>query len=176
VTRSPSKDTSNRCSTRITRRRRIADEYLEGFPYTLIEAMAAGKATVATDVGGVREATGGAGIIVPPRDPQRMADACLIFLNDIGLRNLVAARRANESCLDSPRPELGVFGDLYREVTGSISTAPVLERNQVRTEEDMLEQFVMHLVERFLGPTVEEIEVRGTNGTGQQFPEERSFA
>jgi len=70
----------------------------EGFPYTLIEAMAAGKATVATDVGGVREATGGAGIIVPPRDPQRMADACLIFLNDIGLRNLVG-RAARERIL-----------------------------------------------------------------------------
>jgi hypothetical protein len=40
----------------------------------------------------------------------------------------------------------------------------------------MLEQFVMHLVERFLGPTVEEIEVRGANGTIQQVPEERSFA
>jgi len=149
----------------------------EGFPYTLIEAMAAGKATVATDVGGVREATGGAGIIVPPRDPQRMADACLIFLNDIGLRNLVG-RAARERILSrfTLDQSLAVFGDLYREVTGSISTAPVLERNQVRTEEDMLEQFVMHLVERFLGPTVEEIEVRGTNGTGQQFPEERSFA
>jgi len=34
----------------------------------------------------------------------------------------------------------------------------------------MLEQFVMHLVERFLGPTVEEIEVRGANGTIQQIP------
>ncbi len=149
----------------------------EGFPYTLIEAMAAGKATVATDVGGVREATGGAGIIVPPRDPQRMADACLIFLNDIGLRNLVG-RAARERILSrfTLDQSLAVFGDLYREVTGNISSAPVLERNQVRTEEDMLEQFVMHLVERFLGPTVEEIEVRGANATIQKFPEERSFA
>jgi len=149
----------------------------EGFPYTLIEAMAAGKATVATDVGGVREATGGAGIIVPPRDPQRMADACLIFLNDIGLRNLVG-RAARERILSrfTLDQSLAVFGDLYREVTGNITSAPILERNQVRTEEDMLEQFVMHLVERFLGPTVEEIEVRGANGTIQQVPEERSFA
>jgi glycosyltransferase involved in cell wall biosynthesis len=149
----------------------------EGFPYTLIEAMAAGKATVATDVGGVREATGGAGIIVPPRDPQRMADACLIFLNDIGLRNLVG-RAARERILSrfTLDHSLAVFGDLYREVTGNISSAPVLERNQARTEEDMLEQFVMHLVERFLGPTVEELEVRGTNATVQQIPDERSFA
>jgi glycosyltransferase involved in cell wall biosynthesis len=149
----------------------------EGFPYTLIEAMAAGKATVATDVGGVREATGGAGIIVPPRDPQRMADACLIFLNDIGLRNLVG-RAARERILSrfTLDQSLAVFGDLYREVTGNISSAPVLERNQVRTEEDMLEQFVMHLVERFLGPTVEEIEERGVNAAVQQFPEERSLA
>ncbi len=149
----------------------------EGFPYTLIEAMAAGKATVATDVGGVREATGGAGIIVPPRDPQRMADACLIFLNDIGLRNLVG-RAARERILSrfTLDHSLAVFGDLYREVTGNISSAPVLERNQYRTEEDMLEQFVMHLVERFLGPTVEELDERGTSGTIQQIPEERSFA
>jgi glycosyltransferase involved in cell wall biosynthesis len=149
----------------------------EGFPYTLIEAMAAGKATVATDVGGVREATGGAGIIVPPRDPQRMADACLIFLNDVGLRNLVG-RAARERILSrfTLDQSLAVFGDLYREVTGNISSAPILERNQVRTEEDMLEQFVMHLVERFLGPTVEELEGRVTNGSSQQIPEERSFA
>jgi len=82
----------------------------------------------------------------------------------------------NGSCRVHLGPEPAVFGDLYREVTGNITSAPILERNQVRTEEDMLEQFVMHLVERFLGPTVEEIEVRGANGTIQQIPEERSFA
>ena len=43
----------------------------EGFPYTLIEAMASGMATVATDVGGVAEATGDAGLIVPPQNPSR---------------------------------------------------------------------------------------------------------
>jgi polysaccharide biosynthesis protein PelF len=149
----------------------------EGFPYTLIEAMAAGKATVATDVGGVREATGGAGIVVPPRDPQRMADACLIFLNDAGLRNLVG-RAARERILSrfTLDQSLAVFGDLYREVTGSIASAPVYERNQMKTEEDMLEQFVMHLVERFLGPTVEELEDRAAVSSRKETGEQRSFA
>ena len=45
----------------------------EGFPYTLIEAMASGMPTVATDVGGVREATGDAGLVVPPQHPEAMA-------------------------------------------------------------------------------------------------------
>jgi glycogen synthase len=149
----------------------------EGFPYTLIEAMAAGKATVATDVGGVREATGGAGIVVPPRDPQRMADACLIFLNDVGLRNLVG-RAARERILSrfTLDQSLAVFGDLYREVTGSIASAPVFERNQMKTEEDMLEQFVMHLVERFLGPTVEELEDRAAVSSRNEPGDQRSFA
>jgi glycosyltransferase involved in cell wall biosynthesis len=121
----------------------------EGFPYTLIEAMASGKATVATDVGGVREATGGAGIIVPPQDPERMAEACLILLRDASLREIVG-RAARERILSrfTLEQSLALFGDLYREVTGDISSAPVLERHQARTDEELLEQFVMHLVER----------------------------
>ncbi|MFD3875303.1 GT4 family glycosyltransferase PelF [Streptomyces sp. NPDC058623] len=54
----------------------------EGFPFTLIEAMSCGRATVSTDVGGVREAVGEAGLVVPPRDPQAMADAALELLGD----------------------------------------------------------------------------------------------
>ncbi|MGA4956285.1 GT4 family glycosyltransferase PelF [Streptomyces lavendulocolor] len=54
----------------------------EGFPFTLIEAMSCGRATVSTDVGGVREAVGTAGLVVPPRDPGAMAAAALELLTD----------------------------------------------------------------------------------------------
>ncbi|MFG3475945.1 GT4 family glycosyltransferase PelF [Streptomyces sp. NPDC047980] len=54
----------------------------EGFPFTLIEAMSCGRATVSTDVGGVREAVGDAGLVVPPRDPGAMAAAALRLLAD----------------------------------------------------------------------------------------------
>lgn len=52
----------------------------EGFPFTLIEAMSCGRATVSTDVGGVREAVGDTGLVVPPRDPAAMAAAALELL------------------------------------------------------------------------------------------------
>jgi glycosyltransferase involved in cell wall biosynthesis len=67
----------------------------EGFPYTLIEAMACGRPCVATNVGGVTEALGDdAGLVVPPRNPAALADACLKLLRDDGMRRKmgVAAR------------------------------------------------------------------------------------
>ncbi|MGW5350707.1 GT4 family glycosyltransferase PelF [Streptomyces sp. NPDC004031] len=54
----------------------------EGFPFTLIEAMSCGRCTVSTDVGGVREAVGDTGLVVPPRDPAAMALAALALLRD----------------------------------------------------------------------------------------------
>lgn len=54
----------------------------EGFPFTLIEAMSCGRCTVSTDVGGVREAVGETGLVVPPRDPKAMAAAALELLRD----------------------------------------------------------------------------------------------
>ncbi|UWE09539.1 GT4 family glycosyltransferase PelF [Actinacidiphila bryophytorum] len=54
----------------------------EGFPFTLIEAMSCGRCTVSTDVGGVREAVGDTGLVVPPRDPAAMALAAIALLRD----------------------------------------------------------------------------------------------
>ncbi|WP_291424983.1 GT4 family glycosyltransferase PelF [Deinococcus sp.] len=58
----------------------------EGFPYTVIEAMAMGRPPVATRVGGVPEAVGDAGLIVRPRDPIGVASALIRLLDDYDLR------------------------------------------------------------------------------------------
>jgi glycosyltransferase involved in cell wall biosynthesis len=57
---------------------------VEGVSNTLLEAQAAGRSVVATDVGGMREAVahGLTGLIVPERSPQRLAGAVLKILND----------------------------------------------------------------------------------------------
>lgn len=57
----------------------------EGLPFTLIEAMMSGRATVSTNVGGVSEITGedgSCGLVVPPRDPEALANALLELLLD----------------------------------------------------------------------------------------------
>jgi polysaccharide biosynthesis protein PelF len=64
----------------------------EGMPYTVLEAMMCGRATVSTDVGGVAEAVGDAGLIVPPRDPEALGRACADLLLDAQLRAELAAR------------------------------------------------------------------------------------
>lgn len=75
----------------------------EGLPFTTIEAMMCGRATVNTDVGGVSEAVGrdgSLGGLVPPRDPEAFAQACLQLLTDDIERHEVS-RRAREHALRS---------------------------------------------------------------------------
>ena len=54
----------------------------EGAPIAVIEAMACGKPVVATDVGGVSEILGDAGILVPPRNPKALARGIVKILSD----------------------------------------------------------------------------------------------
>jgi glycosyltransferase involved in cell wall biosynthesis len=60
----------------------------EGFPNAILEAMAAAKPVVATQVGGIPEAVvhGETGLLVPPRDPSALAGAIGRLLDDPGLR------------------------------------------------------------------------------------------
>jgi glycosyltransferase involved in cell wall biosynthesis len=54
----------------------------EALPYAVLEAMFSACPVVATDVGGVSEMLGGTGLVVPPKDPQAMADAIASLLSD----------------------------------------------------------------------------------------------
>ena len=60
----------------------------EGMPLALIEAMACGVPTVATQIGGVPELVraGMTGTLVPPRDPVAAAREVLVLMNDPALR------------------------------------------------------------------------------------------
>jgi sugar transferase (PEP-CTERM/EpsH1 system associated) len=70
----------------------------EGLPLTLLEAMAAGRAVVATRVGGIPEALAeGTGLLVPPKDPEALAHAVITLLGDAPRRlamGALAAQRA----------------------------------------------------------------------------------
>jgi glycosyltransferase involved in cell wall biosynthesis len=65
----------------------------EGTPLTLFEAMAAGKAIVATSVDGCREVLehGRTGLLVPPRDAGALAAALVRVLGEPGLRAALSA-------------------------------------------------------------------------------------
>jgi hypothetical protein len=107
----------------------------EGFPYTLIEAMTCGRATVATDVGGVREATGDTGLVVPPRDPGSMAEACLRLLRDELIRHrLGAAARARSLEYFTVDHAVGsfrvIYADLVAPYDAALHMAPALPAPQ----------------------------------------------
>ncbi|WP_405997331.1 GT4 family glycosyltransferase PelF [Streptomyces sp. NBC_00829] len=89
----------------------------EGFPFTLIEAMSCGRATVSTDVGGVREAVGDSGLVVPPREPEAMARAALELLRDPGRRTAMGeAARLRVIEQFTLRQTVDTFRSIYLEL------------------------------------------------------------
>ena len=100
----------------------------EGFPYSLIEAMTCGRTCVATDVGGVTEAVGDTGLVVPPRSPKRMAQACLTLLQNDDLRHrLGAAARTRALENFTVDGAISAFDEIYSLVSAgrSVPTAPI---------------------------------------------------
>ncbi len=76
----------------------------EGTPVSIIEAMAAGRAVVATRAGGVVDVVedGVTGVLVPPRDPGALAAAAVALLNDPERR-----RRMGEAARSAVLPRYG---------------------------------------------------------------------
>ncbi|HEX7485730.1 MAG TPA: glycosyltransferase family 4 protein [Vicinamibacterales bacterium] len=90
----------------------------EGTPFAVIEAMAAARPVVATDVGGVADilVDGVTGLLVSPQDPSALADAMIRLALDAPLRGRIgAAAREHAAAYRSGRL-LADMGRLYREV------------------------------------------------------------
>ncbi|MCR4440826.1 MAG: GT4 family glycosyltransferase PelF [Peptococcaceae bacterium] len=58
----------------------------EAFPYSIVEAMMTGKAIVATDVGGIKEALGDAGMLVRPQNWEQLASSIIRLLENPQMR------------------------------------------------------------------------------------------
>ncbi|MEV6808861.1 DUF3492 domain-containing protein [Streptomyces sp. NPDC051129] len=95
----------------------VLSSVMEGFPAGLVEAMFCGRATVSTDVGAVVEVIGGTGLVVPPRNPRALAEACVALLRDPERRErLGAAARARALELFSVEQNIAAFHALYLEI------------------------------------------------------------
>ena len=68
----------------------------EGMPLAVGEAMAMEKPVVATDVGGVRELVGNAGVVTPARDSEALAGAMLELMRRTGEELAALGRAARE--------------------------------------------------------------------------------
>ncbi|MEU1019389.1 DUF3492 domain-containing protein [Streptomyces sp. NPDC005898] len=101
----------------------VLSSVVEGFPAALVEAMFCGRATVSTDVGAVVEVIGGTGLVVPPRNPQALAEACGALLRDPErCARLGAAARARALELFTVEQNVAAFRDIYLEI---VSHCPV---------------------------------------------------
>ena len=70
---------------------------MEGIPVSIMEAFASGLAVVATEISGIPELVrpGVTGHLVPPADPQALADAMSnVYMDPIGVARMVKAGQA----------------------------------------------------------------------------------
>ena len=96
----------------------------EAFPYSVIEAMACGRPVVASDVGGVREALEGCGLLVRPRQPEAFASSLLSLLRDRETRSEMG-QEARDRVLNSFTLERFIeeYGESYLRLRELRSTA-----------------------------------------------------
>lgn len=102
--------------------------YREGAAKVLLEAAAAGRAIVTTDVPGCREAVepGESGLLVPPRDPDALAEALGRLVRDPRLRRRMG-RRGRELAVERFSIEVVVekTAEIYRDLAGEVRSRAV---------------------------------------------------
>jgi glycosyltransferase involved in cell wall biosynthesis len=100
----------------------VLPSFYEGLPLTILEAMASGLPTVASNVGGIPEAIedGVSGLLVPPGDAHALAEALSFLLRDAATRTrMERAARARVLRSFVVEQQVGSTEKMYLELCGS---------------------------------------------------------
>lgn len=98
----------------------ILPSYTEGFPYVILEAMAAGKAIVATRVGAIpdmldAETAYPCGLLVEPKEPRALGEVLSLVMSDSALRSELGRRaRAKVERSYDARMVFGRYLEIWR--------------------------------------------------------------
>lgn len=90
----------------------------EGLAIALLEAMALGRPPVVTAVGGLSELVenGANGLIVPPSDPDALAQAIVLLLHDADLRSRLGEAARQRAAQFDIRKAVSRVGQVYEEL------------------------------------------------------------
>ncbi len=88
----------------------------EGFPFALLEAMQAGLPIIASNVGGMPEALGNTGILIPPDDPTALAEAIINLTNDELKQTDLSAKALERSKLFTEEKMLTETQAIYKKL------------------------------------------------------------
>jgi glycosyltransferase involved in cell wall biosynthesis len=96
----------------------VIPSHSEGSPNVLLEALAAGKAVVATRVGGIPEIVRSEdnALLVDPSSPQQLAQAMRKFIQDSKLREQIASRAPSVAKQFDPEHYCRSLSDIYVRV------------------------------------------------------------
>ena len=111
----------------------------EGFPVSVLEAMACGRPVVATAVGGVPEAVAGCGFTAPPGAHEALAAGLVTRLKDATLAATLGRRaHARVSRKFGKAACLEGYHSVLSEITGRVIDSPTLPVHQATALEAAL--------------------------------------
>ncbi|MBL6980973.1 MAG: glycosyltransferase [Anaerolineales bacterium] len=106
----------------------VSSSHWEGLSLALLEAMMSGLPIVATKVGdALRVVPENVGIIVPPKEPKKLAEALLTFIEDPKKRKIYG-QNAHENATQNlgPKPWAELLFSLYEQVLSETNSKSVI--------------------------------------------------